>query len=273
MTDSHGDGKSGDCDAFPLLFKRLKELLVESLDCFLQYEAKEVYKRFYEGFKSMLETVDPLKELTAELAEAAPRYDYSAEVQGNGYRSLLSIVEHCIGAVTELVYYCQTHRDKFYFRTHHYCLEVEAYACLLQRTLQMLQYSSRMIEDSGSSGKLITETFSRDVMLEVEQVDRTCFYGRTLGFQVRPTDLYFLDDLRVILRGRVLMHQSFETAVFNTPLGNDWYATPHADQGCHFTTGQHAGVLEKISRSNLGDPNMGTVERRNSGTTENTPKH
>ena len=176
---------SGDCDVIiQQPFRRLRELLVETSAYSEQYEAKEVHRRFYRGFKSMLDVMDRLEELAVKLVEAAPQYDFSQDVKGNGFRSLLSILQHCVRVVSELVLYCQAHREKFYFRTHHYSLEVEAYGVLLQHTLQMFEYANRMIPEDGSRGNLFTETFPPDLMMEVENVDNTCFYGRTLGFQV-----------------------------------------------------------------------------------------
>ena len=173
----------GDYESFPLLFRYLKRIILNNTEYFEQYNSRAVYKKFYDAFKSMLLTIDPLEELAVLLAKAAPAYDYSSEVKGNGYRSLLRLVEHCIRSVTELAVYCQSHRDRFYFRSHHYSLEVEAYAAVFQRTYQLLQYAKLVVEDSIPE-KLFPESFDSKVMLEVEQLDRECFYGRTVGFQV-----------------------------------------------------------------------------------------
>lgn len=168
--------------SLPLLFSHLRRLLQDNTDYFYKYVKKDVYKRFYDGFSSMLENTDPVKELALQLAQKAPHFDYSHEVKGNGYRSLLRLLEHCIRAITEISSYCSTHREKFYFRSHHYCLEVEAYTNLFQRTRELLQYAKILLD--GPENCLIPETFDPKIMLEVEELDRECFYGRTLGFQV-----------------------------------------------------------------------------------------
>ena len=173
----------GDYDSLPLLFRHLKRILINNTEYFKQYTSKAVYKKFYDGFNLMLTTIDALEESAILLAKTAPLYDYSTDVKGNGYRSLIKLVEQCIRSVTELSAYCQSHRDRFYFRSHHYSLEVEAFAKLFQRTFQLLQFAEIVVEDSVPDN-LFPECFDSKVMLEVEQLDRECFYGRTLGFQV-----------------------------------------------------------------------------------------
>lgn len=175
--------KLGDYDFLPVLFRHLKRILADNTEYFEQYTYKAVYKKLYDGFTLMLSTVDSLEEGAILLAKAAPLYDYSSDVKGNGYRSLLRLVEQCLRSVTDLSAYCQTHRDRFYFRSHHYSLEVEAFSNVFQRTSQLLQFAKIVIEDSVPDN-LFPENFDSKVMLEVEQVDRECFYGRTLGFQV-----------------------------------------------------------------------------------------
>ena len=180
VSDSHN---LGDYNSLPLLFRHLKRILANNTEYFEQHMSKAVYKKFYDGFKLMLTTIDALEESVVLLAKTAPLYDYSSDVKGNGYRSLIKLVEQCIRSVTELSAYCQTHRDRFYFRSHHYSLEVEAFANLFQRTSELLQFAEIVVEDSVPDN-LFPECFDSKVMLEVEQLDRECFYGRTWGFQV-----------------------------------------------------------------------------------------
>lgn len=183
----------GDYNSLPPLFRHLKRILVDNVDYFKQYTSKAVYRKLYSGFKRMLTTIDDMEESATLLAKTAPLYDYSSEVKGNGYRSLIKLVEECIRSVTELSAYCQTNRDRFYFRSHHYSLEVEAFANLFQRTSELLQFARVVVEDSVPDN-LFPECFDSKVMLEVEELDRECFYGRTLGFQV---SYQYLDQLRL----------------------------------------------------------------------------
>lgn len=173
----------GDYDSLPLLFRHLKRILANNTEYFEQYVSKAVYKKLHDSFNLMLSSIDSLEEGAILLAKTAPLFDYSTDIKGNGYRSLLRLVEHCLRSVTELSAYCQTHRDRFYFRSHHYSLEVEAFANVFQRTSQLLQFAKLVVEDSVPDN-LFPECFDSKVMLEVEQLDRECFYGRTLGFQV-----------------------------------------------------------------------------------------
>lgn len=54
---------------------------------------KVVYKKFYDGFKLMLLMIDFLEEGVILIVKVVLLYDYSSDVKGNGYRSLLRFVE------------------------------------------------------------------------------------------------------------------------------------------------------------------------------------
>lgn len=188
----------GDYDFLPLRFRHLKRILADNTDYFEQYTSKEVYRKLYNGFKLMLSTIDSLEDGATLLAKKAPLFDYSNDIKGNGYRSLLRLVEHCLHSVTELSAYCQTHRDRFYFRSHHYSLEVEAFANVFQRTSELLHFAKIVLEDSVPDN-LFPENFDSKVMLEVEKLDRECFYGRTLGFQFSSGMRHFLQVVCVAM--------------------------------------------------------------------------
>jgi hormone-sensitive lipase len=142
-----------------------------------------VYKRFHDAFEKTRESLLPVEEMAVYISERVTMFDYSPEVKGNGYRSLLRLLEHCIRALTELTHYCQKHRDRFYFRSHHYCLEIEAHTDLFLRTKDLLKYALTCMDES-KEGQLFPESIDSRVMIEAELIDRECFYGRALGFQV-----------------------------------------------------------------------------------------
>lgn len=173
-----------DFDTFPLLFTHLQRSVDNNLAYFGKYTHKSVYKRFYEAFERVHEAVEPLEEMAVYIAQRVTIFDYSPQAKGNGYRSLLRLLQHCIRAVTELTYYCQRNRDRFYFRSHHYCLEIEAHADLFTRTKDLLNYAITCMNES-KEGELFPSAIDSRVMIEAEMMDRECFYGRTLGFQVR----------------------------------------------------------------------------------------
>ncbi|EDO39376.1 predicted protein, partial [Nematostella vectensis] len=176
----------------------LKRIVADNAEYFSKYAHKAVYKRFHESFKQILDSIGSMEELSTYLAQRVTLFDFSPEIKGNGYRSLLRITEHGIRVVTEISYYCLTHREKFYFRTHHYCLEVEAYTSLFLRVRDLLQYSKTCMAES-KLGDLFPTSIDSQVMIEAEQMDRECFYGRTLGFQYMPSLRQFLHMVCVLM--------------------------------------------------------------------------
>ncbi|XP_032236077.2 hormone-sensitive lipase [Nematostella vectensis] len=191
-------GEREDFDSFPVLLLHLKRIVADNAEYFSKYAHKAVYKRFHESFKQILDSIGSMEELSTYLAQRVTLFDFSPEIKGNGYRSLLRITEHGIRVVTEISYYCLTHREKFYFRTHHYCLEVEAYTSLFLRVRDLLQYSKTCMAES-KLGDLFPTSIDSQVMIEAEQMDRECFYGRTLGFQYMPSLRQFLHMVCVLM--------------------------------------------------------------------------
>ncbi|KAK3749309.1 hypothetical protein QZH41_020091, partial [Actinostola sp. cb2023] len=177
------DEERKDFDSFPLLFIHLKRSVDNNLDYFIKYTHKSVYRRFHEAFERIHETLEPTEHMAVYIAQRVTIFDFSPEAKGNGYRSLLGLLQHCIRALSELTYYCQNHRDRFYFRSHHYCLEIEAYADLFTRIKDLLNYAITCMNES-KEGKLFPDGLDSRIMVEAELMDRECFYGRTLGFQI-----------------------------------------------------------------------------------------
>ncbi|XP_044164248.1 LOW QUALITY PROTEIN: hormone-sensitive lipase-like [Acropora millepora] len=180
--DESSSSDLGEFSYLPILFKHLRRILDDNIEYFERDTSKAVYKKFYDGFKLMTTTVHTMEEVVQVIAKAAPLYDFSVDIKGNGYRSLITIVEHSIRSVTDLAAYCQTHRDRFYFRWHHYSMEVEAFANLFCRIAELLQLAKSLINDNVPN-HLFHEHFDSDLLIAAEQLDRECFYGRTLGFQ------------------------------------------------------------------------------------------
>lgn len=172
-----------DFKSFPILFLHLKNIIDDNMNYFQKYPNKSVCRRFIDAFERIIETLPSMQEIAVFIAQRVTSFDYSAEVKGNGYRSLLRLLEQCIRALTDLTYYCQKHRDRFYFRSHHYCLEIEAHTDLFLRMKDLLKYAVTCMEES-KDGQLFPESIDSRIMIEAEMMDRECFYGRALGFQV-----------------------------------------------------------------------------------------
>lgn len=180
--DESSSSDLGEYSYLPILFKHLRRILDDNIEYFERDTSKAVYKKFYDGFKMITTTVHTMEEVVQVIAKAAPLYDFSIDIKGNGYRSLITIVEHSIRSVTDLAAYCQTHRDRFYFRWHHYSMEVEAFANLFCRIAELLELAKSLINDNVPN-HLFHEHYDSDLLIAAEQLDRECFYGRTLGFQ------------------------------------------------------------------------------------------
>ncbi|EDO30595.1 predicted protein [Nematostella vectensis] len=89
-------GEREDFDSFPVLLLHLKRIVADNAEYFSKYAHKAVYKRFHESFKQILDSIGSMEELSTYLAQRVTLFDFSPEIKGNGYRSLLRITEHGI---------------------------------------------------------------------------------------------------------------------------------------------------------------------------------
>ena len=80
---------------------------------------------FFDSFKSLLEHIDHGIEPGVEyILSVARLYDFDPSTPGNGYRSLVRVVERCCSRLLSLTRYLSVNRDSFLFRNDHYSREV-----------------------------------------------------------------------------------------------------------------------------------------------------
>ncbi|KAJ8035503.1 Hormone-sensitive lipase [Holothuria leucospilota] len=141
-------------------------------------------ERFLTVFCMIEQETDALNPAAEGLERVAPLFDYDRKSPGNGYRSLVNVVGSCVSKLTSLCHYVQDHRNSYLFRAGHYIREIEAYANALGQLRVILGYAQKLLAYSEEGSLFPTdEQFPHDVMLEMQALDRECFFGRCLGFQ------------------------------------------------------------------------------------------
>lgn len=150
-------------------------------------------RRFFEAFSRLHEHTSPGIEPSVEyLLSVAHLYDFDPSVPGNGYRSILTVIQKCCIRIVTLLRYITINQDSFVFRGDHYSRELESYVTVLGQLRACVYYLEKLVaycpngalfpdEDSLSSGD---HTIAEQLMGEVESLCQESFYGRCLGFQV-----------------------------------------------------------------------------------------
>lgn len=142
-------------------------------------------ERFLNVFCLIEQETDALNPAAEGLERIASLFDFDRKSLGNGYRSLVNIVGSCVVKLTAVCQYVQEHRNGYLFRAGHYIREIEAYASALGQLRVILGYAQKLLAYSPDGSLFPTDDqFPHEVILEMQALDRECFYGRCLGFQV-----------------------------------------------------------------------------------------
>ncbi|XP_071957672.1 hormone-sensitive lipase-like [Antedon mediterranea] len=164
--------------------KTLQILLINNIEHYQTSKSKYA-EHFFTTLCHLEQETDALKPVLEAIEQAAGQFDFDPSIPGNGYRSLLTVVEKCVGRVITL---CQTitrNRDSMMFRGSHYCKELDAYSRVMSQLRRMLTFAQKLLCYSDSSELFITDKseIPETELLLAQALDRECFYGRCLGFQ------------------------------------------------------------------------------------------
>ncbi|XP_033099091.1 hormone-sensitive lipase-like [Anneissia japonica] len=163
--------------------KTLRTLLINNIEHYQTSKSKYA-EHFFTIFCHLEQETDALKPALEALERAAGDFDFDPCIPGNGYRSLLTVVEKCVGRLITLCQHITRNRDSMMFRGGHYCKELDAYSRAISQLRRMLAYAQNVFA-YAETGELFTNEneFPETELMEAQALDRECFYGRCLGFQ------------------------------------------------------------------------------------------
>lgn len=143
----------------------------------------------YSTFCQLYDHLDNIDGVLLDILDLAPYYDFK-DVKANGYRSLVQVTQSCLTHLMALVRYIAVNRDSYLFRMHHYIRELESYTMALGQLRDVLRYTRKLMDYSPRgqlvpSEELLDTAVADEIQMEMDMIDQECFYGRTLGFQVR----------------------------------------------------------------------------------------
>eukprot|EP00794_Sanderia_malayensis_P011155 gene11155-12327_t len=171
------------------LFSKLHQTIFDNREYFSKGK-KSIHSNFFDTFVRILNVLEPLKESLEHLQEVCAEFDLARDVKGNGFRSLICITEKCMAKILEISSYIGKNRDRFFFRSYHFYMEIESYGQVILRLFTIIQLSLSVstILDSGSLFP-DEDKYSEELdglLDDFETISRECFYGRSFGFQFTP---------------------------------------------------------------------------------------
>lgn len=123
---------------------------------------------------------------------------------GNGYRSVINIVESCLQEILLTCQHIQKSREKLFFRSYHVYMELDSYTQVLSRLLTISNLAVVLLDYSQAGNLFPDEVVMDDMIADFEKINRECFYGRTFGFQVWEISCV-LRRSYTLLRGRLFV--------------------------------------------------------------------
>ncbi|XP_024151493.1 lipase, hormone-sensitive a [Oryzias melastigma] len=156
-----------------------------------------VTKRLVTCLKKIQEHGRALEPLVSSFAAVYHHYDLDAQTPGNGYRSLVKILQSCILHIIHKGRYISSNYNGAFFRAEHNASEMEAYCSTLCQLRALLHVAQMLLNDNehGQLHNLQDEELSSRFVQEYISMHKACFYGRCLGFQFSPALRPFLQTI------------------------------------------------------------------------------
>ncbi|XP_052805731.1 hormone-sensitive lipase-like [Mya arenaria] len=167
---------------FHISLKDIRSLIISSIG-YYQRGKSSIRSCYYTAFCVLLERTQVLEPLVIEIVPHLHLYDFSSEVQANGYRSFISIVNRCVIHLLQLCRHINVNKTSMLFRSSFYLKELEAYVETLGQLIACLGYLQKLMSVSVPGELFMDEGVGDDLLLQVEMLNTDCFYSRCLGLQ------------------------------------------------------------------------------------------
>ncbi|XP_060948937.1 lipase, hormone-sensitive a isoform X2 [Limanda limanda] len=129
-----------------------------------------------------------LEPVVASLNAVYHLYDFDEQTPGNGYRTLVKVLQSCLLHIINNGRYIADNCNGAFFRAEHNASEMEAYCSALCQLRALLHLAKQLIDDN-EIGQLYSRQdteLTRRFVQEYSSMHKACFYGRCLGFQFSP---------------------------------------------------------------------------------------
>ncbi|KAF3707202.1 Hormone-sensitive lipase [Channa argus] len=156
-----------------------------------------VAKRLVTCLRQIQEHSRALEPIVSIFTAVYHNYDFDAQTPGNGYRTLVKVLQSCLLHIINKGRYIASSYNSAFFRAEHNASELEAYCHALCQLRALLYLAQKLINnnDYGHLYSLQGGDISRRFVQEYSSMHKACFYGRCLGFQFSPALRPFLQTV------------------------------------------------------------------------------
>nr|XP_046273359.1 lipase, hormone-sensitive a [Scatophagus argus]XP_046273360.1 lipase, hormone-sensitive a [Scatophagus argus]XP_046273361.1 lipase, hormone-sensitive a [Scatophagus argus] len=157
----------------------------------------EVAQRLVTCMRQIQEHGRALEPVVCGFTALFHHYDFDAQTPGNGYRTLVKVLQSCLLHIIHKGRYIASNYTNAFFRADHNTSEMEAYCSALCQLRALLHLAQRLMNDN-ECGQLYSQQdreLSQKFVQEYSSMHKACFYGRCLGFQFSPTLRPFLQTV------------------------------------------------------------------------------
>ncbi|XP_790622.3 hormone-sensitive lipase isoform X2 [Strongylocentrotus purpuratus] len=194
-----------------LSISTLRQLIINNIEYFQKLRSS-TGEKFYTLFCVIEQEADAMRPTVEALERISHNFDFDPKVPGNGYRSLVQVVDACVDRLIKVVRSISQTRESYLFRSGFHLKELESYGAVLGQLRVILGYAQKLVaySEPGNLFPNNDEQFPENVMLEVQALDRECFYGRCLGFQFCESLWQPLQTVAVALASYAEGYQKYE---------------------------------------------------------------
>ncbi|XP_014852361.1 PREDICTED: hormone-sensitive lipase-like [Poecilia mexicana] len=182
------------------VFTALDKVCEENI-CVLSGPSESPYgtvtKRLVACMRKIRQHGRALEPVVASFTAVYHHYDFDAQTPGNGYRTLVKVLQSCLVHIIHKGRYIASNCRGAFFRAEHNAAEMEAYCSALCQLRALLHLAQRLLHDNAH-GELYSSQdadLSDRFVQEYSSMHKACFYGRCLGFQFSPALRPFLQTI------------------------------------------------------------------------------
>ncbi|KAK6634055.1 hypothetical protein RUM44_004663 [Polyplax serrata] len=166
-------------------------------------------QRMYLAFLGIVDHVNTILPLVANIEKIMGLYDFDDQTPGNGYRSFVIIAQISIKHALQLCNYVAVNKDFIIFRKGLYVKEIEAISHMIASLATCFKHLCTLVNWS-ETGELFpsAEHYSEVLLQQSDTVNQYAFYGRCLGIQ-------FCQSVQPLLRMIAIFMASFSEMYYN----------------------------------------------------------
>ncbi|CAD5216034.1 unnamed protein product [Bursaphelenchus okinawaensis] len=169
----------------------LKQQTIDNQAWFSAHGSNNYHSRIVECCQELTLNIDLISGSVKTIQEASYKCDYDEHTPGNGFRSLVCICDTVMLQLVAIMKNCSDNRNSIMFRSKWICKEMESFAAIFRFLILAFQHVVFLLEDMPSSSLFppLDSDYMKysGVLKGIENLDASCFYGRSFGFQFSPS--------------------------------------------------------------------------------------